>query len=175
MFRHTDYLQFDAKPEKPDPVYAHKLQELIGGAYGEMTVTMQYLFQGWSCRMPGKYKDLIMDVATEEMGHVEMIATMVARLLEGAPATATTKAAAADAGRRRGPGRHGPAAGHRGRRRPAAGGQQRLPWNGGTWPAATCWPSFRANATRGGGSQGRRGCMTQPTAADVPRPRRRTC
>jgi hypothetical protein len=33
-------------------VYAHKLQELIGGAYGEMTVTMQYLFQGWSCRMP---------------------------------------------------------------------------------------------------------------------------
>ena len=96
MFRHTDHLQFDAKPEKPDPVYAHKLQELIGGAYGEMTVTMQYLFQGWSCRMPGKYKDLIMDVATEEMGHVEMIATMVARLLEGAPATATAKAAAAD-------------------------------------------------------------------------------
>ena len=96
MFRHTDYLQFDAQPEKPDPVYAHKLQELIGGAFGEMTVTMQYLFQGWTCRMPGKYKDLIMDVATEEMGHVEMIATMVARLLEGAPATATTKAAAAD-------------------------------------------------------------------------------
>lgn len=44
MFRHIDYLQFEAKPEKPDPVYAHKLQELIGGAYGEMTVTMQYLF-----------------------------------------------------------------------------------------------------------------------------------
>ena len=52
MFRHTGYLQFDAAPEKPDPVYAHKLQELSGGAYGEMTVTMQYLFKGWSCRMP---------------------------------------------------------------------------------------------------------------------------
>src|ERR1700744_1438631 len=96
MFRHTDYLQFDAQPEKPDPVYAHKLHELIGGAYGERSVTMQYLFQCLNCRMPGKNKDLIMDVATEEMGHVEMIATMVARLLEGAPATATTKAAAAD-------------------------------------------------------------------------------
>jgi Mn-containing catalase len=96
MFRHTDYLQFDAKPEKPDPVYAHKLQELIGGAYGEMTVTMQYLFQGWNCRMEGKYKDLIMDIATEEIGHVEMLATMVARLLEGAPATESTKNAAAD-------------------------------------------------------------------------------
>ena len=41
--------------------------------------------------MPGKYKDLIMDIATEEVGHVEIIATMVARLLEGALATATTK------------------------------------------------------------------------------------
>ena len=77
-------------------MYAHKLQELIGGAYGEMTVTMQYLFQDWNCRMPGKYKDLIMNVATEEIGHMEMIATMVARLLEGAPNTATTKAAMAD-------------------------------------------------------------------------------
>jgi Mn-containing catalase len=96
VFRHTDHLQFDAKPEKPDPVYARKLQELIGGAYGEMTVTMQYLMQGWNCRMPGKYKDMIMDVATEEIGHVEMIATMVARLLEGAPATHVTKDAAAD-------------------------------------------------------------------------------
>ncbi|MFD0683431.1 manganese catalase family protein [Actinomadura fibrosa] len=96
MFRHDSRLQFAAKPDKPDPLYARKLQELIGGAYGEMTVTMQYLFQGWNCRMPGKYKDLIMDVATEEIGHVEMIATMVARLLEGAPATATSKAAAAD-------------------------------------------------------------------------------
>jgi Mn-containing catalase len=37
-----------------------------------------------------------MDITTEEMGHVEMIATMVARLLEGAPATAATKAATAD-------------------------------------------------------------------------------
>src|ERR1700689_1661872 len=96
MFRPTYRLQSESKPDQPDPVYAHKLQELIGGAYGDMTVTMQYLFQGWNCRMPGKYKDLIMDIATEEMGHVEMIATMIARLLEGAPATATTKAAAAD-------------------------------------------------------------------------------
>jgi Manganese containing catalase len=38
------------------------------GAAGQMTVTMQYLFQGWNCRMPGKSKDLIMDVATEEIG-----------------------------------------------------------------------------------------------------------
>ena len=46
---------------------------------------MQYLFQGWSCRGEEKYKDMLMDIATEEIGHVEMLATMVARLLEGAP------------------------------------------------------------------------------------------
>lgn len=92
MFRHTKHLQFEAKPEKPDALYAMKLQELIGGAWGEMTVTMQYLFQGWNCRVEGKYKDMIMDVATEEMGHVEMLATMVARLLEGAPSEVTAKA-----------------------------------------------------------------------------------
>src|SRR5215208_4097429 len=96
MFLHTSRLQFEAKPDRPDAHYARKLQELIGGAYGEMTVTMQYLFQGWNCRMEGKYKDLIMDVATEEIGHVEMIATMVARLLEGAPNETQEAAMASD-------------------------------------------------------------------------------
>src|SRR3954468_14139686 len=96
MFLHTSRLQFEAKPSQPDAHYARKLQELIGGAFGEMTVTMQYLFQGWNCRMEGKYKDLIMDVATEEIGHVEMLATMVARLLEGAPSDVTAKAVADD-------------------------------------------------------------------------------
>lgn len=92
MFYHTKRLQYEARPEKPDAAYAHKLQELIGGAWGEMTVTMQYLFQGWNCRVEGKYKDMIMDVATEEIGHVEMLATMVARLLEGAPSDESAKA-----------------------------------------------------------------------------------
>ncbi|SES33010.1 manganese catalase family protein [Lentzea albida] len=96
MFLHTSRLQFEAKPDRPDAHYARKLQELIGGAFGEMTVTMQYLFQGWNCRMEGKYKDLIMDVATEEIGHVEMLATMVARLLENAPSEATDEVAAKD-------------------------------------------------------------------------------
>jgi len=92
MFFHTKRLQYQAKPEKPDPVYAMKLQELIGGAYGEMTVMMQYLLQGWNCRMPGKYKDLLLDTGTEEIAHVEMLSVMVARLLEGAPAQTTAKA-----------------------------------------------------------------------------------
>lgn len=85
MFRHQKELQFEAKPDCPNPLIAKYLQELIGGQYGEMSVAMQYLFQGWSCRGEEKYKDMLMDIATEEIGHVEMLATMVARLLEGAP------------------------------------------------------------------------------------------
>jgi Mn-containing catalase len=96
MYRHVKNLQFAAKPSKPDPAYAMKLQELIGGQFGELTVTMQYLFQGWNCRIPGKYKDMLLDIGTEEIGHVEMISTMIARLLEGAPAETTEKAAAAN-------------------------------------------------------------------------------
>ncbi|HAQ4728317.1 TPA: manganese catalase family protein [Enterococcus faecium] len=85
MFRHQKELQFEAKPDRPNPLIAKYLQELIGGQYGEMSIAMQYLFQGWSCRGEEKYKDMLMDIATEEIGHVEMLATMVARLLEGAP------------------------------------------------------------------------------------------
>lgn len=44
MFYHIKELQYRAKPERPDPVYARKLQEVLGGQYGEMSVMMQYLF-----------------------------------------------------------------------------------------------------------------------------------
>lgn len=84
MFFHDKRLQYHAKPERPDPLYAKKLQEILGGQFGEMTVMMQYLFQGWNCRGPGKYRDMLLDIGTEEMAHVEMISTMIARLLEGA-------------------------------------------------------------------------------------------
>jgi len=83
MFYHKKHLQYFTPPTNPDPVYAKKLQELIGGAYGEMTVMMQYLFQGWN-RGPAKYRDMP-DIGTEEIGHVEMLATMIACLLDKAP------------------------------------------------------------------------------------------
>jgi Mn-containing catalase len=92
MFFHRKELQFHAKPERPDPVYAKKLQEILGGQFGEISVAMQYLFQGFNARGDAKYKDLIMDTGTEELGHVEMIATMIARLLDDAPINEQEKA-----------------------------------------------------------------------------------
>jgi Mn-containing catalase len=84
MFFHDKRLQYHARPERPDPTYAKKLQEVLGGQWGEITVSLQYLFQGWNCRAPGKYRDMLLDIGTEEIAHVEMLATMIARLLEGA-------------------------------------------------------------------------------------------
>ncbi|RSL30200.1 manganese catalase family protein [Salibacterium salarium] len=86
MFYHVKDLQYNAKPAYPDPVYAKKLQEVLGGQYGEITVMMQYLFQGFNCRADAKYRDLLFDIGTEEIAHVEMLATLIARLLDNAPA-----------------------------------------------------------------------------------------
>jgi hypothetical protein len=58
MFFRTNHLQFDAKPERPDPAFARMLQEPLGGQWGEISVMMTYLFQGWNCRGPAKYKDM---------------------------------------------------------------------------------------------------------------------
>jgi Mn-containing catalase len=93
MFFRSKNLQYNATPEKPDPVFARQLQEVIGGQWGEMSVMMTYLFQGWNCRGPAKYRDMLLDIGTEEIAHVEMLSTMVARLLEKAPVEAQEEAA----------------------------------------------------------------------------------
>ena len=85
MFFRQRHLQYHARPEKPDPIFAKQLQEVLGGQWGEISVMMTYLFQGWNCRGPEKYRDMLMDIGTEEIGHVEMLATMIARLLETSP------------------------------------------------------------------------------------------
>ncbi|TPW77515.1 manganese catalase family protein [Schumannella soli] len=85
MFFHRQELQHRAQPDKPDAVYARKLQEVLGGQYGEITVAMQYGFQAWNAHIPGKYRDLLYGIGAEEFGHIEMLATMIAQLLEKAP------------------------------------------------------------------------------------------
>jgi len=92
VFLHKQELQFASTPDKPDAVYARKLQEVLGGQYGEISVAMQYMFQGWNMHTPGKYRDLVFGIGAEEIGHVEMLATMIAQLLEKAPLGITSDA-----------------------------------------------------------------------------------
>ena len=92
MYFHRQELQHSATPDKPDAVYARKLQEVLGGQYGEISVAMQYQFQAWNMHMPGKYRDLVFGIGAEEMGHVEMLAVMIAQLLEKSPLGITEEA-----------------------------------------------------------------------------------
>ncbi len=96
MFYHDKRMQWPVSVETPDPLFARQLQQAIGGIEGEIRVCMQYFFQAWGARGPTtKYRDMLLHTATEEMGHIEMLATAVALNLETAPASAKDAAAQA--------------------------------------------------------------------------------
>ena len=70
--------------DEPNPKAAQALQEGLGGQFGEMRTMMQYLFQNINFRGDAKpYQDLLRSIATEEMGHVELISNTINVLLEG--------------------------------------------------------------------------------------------
>ncbi|MGF7214038.1 Mn-containing catalase [Spirosoma lacussanchae] len=84
MFYHDKKLQYKVRVDKPNPQFARALQQAIGGVEGEIRVCLQYLFQAWNSRGPLRYRDMLLDTGTEEMAHIEMLATAVALNLEGA-------------------------------------------------------------------------------------------
>jgi manganese catalase len=85
MFYTDKKLQFPVRVETPNPLFARALQQAIGGVEGEIRVALQYFFQAWGARGPAKYRDLLLNTGTEELAHIEMLATAVALNLEGAP------------------------------------------------------------------------------------------
>jgi len=94
MFFNDKRLQYPVTVETPDPLFARQLQQAIGGIEGEIRVCMQYFFQAWGARGPTtKYRDMLLNTATEEIGHIEMLATAVALNLETAPVTEQEDAA----------------------------------------------------------------------------------
>ena len=82
MFYHVKDLQFNARVSKPDPRFARILLEAFGGANGELTSAMQYFVQAFSCHnpFPDKY-DMLMDIATEELTHLEIVGATIQMLL----------------------------------------------------------------------------------------------
>ncbi|EGJ19395.1 catalase (plasmid) [Cereibacter sphaeroides WS8N] len=93
MFYVDKRLQFPVRVETPDPLFARALQQAIGGVEGEIRVAMQYFFQACGARGNPKFRDLLMNTAAEELGHIEMLATAVAMNLEGAPLSLQEEAA----------------------------------------------------------------------------------
>jgi Mn-containing catalase len=85
MYLRKSKLQYHAKPEKSNPIIARRLQEILGGQWGETTGMLAYTIQGWNTVGNEKYKDLLLDIGTEEIGHMEILATMINDLLRDAP------------------------------------------------------------------------------------------
>ena len=81
MFKHEKQLFHPVAVERPNPQYAVLMQEQLGGGNGEMKAAMQYLSQSFRIKDP-KIKDLFMDIAAEELGHMEMVAQTI-NLLNG--------------------------------------------------------------------------------------------
>ncbi|MVN21473.1 manganese catalase family protein [Mucilaginibacter arboris] len=84
MFYHVKELQFNARVSKPDPRFARLLLEQFGGSNGELKAAMQYFTQAFTCKQPypDKY-DLLMDIATEEFSHLEIVGATIQMLLGG--------------------------------------------------------------------------------------------
>lgn len=84
MFYHVKELQFNARVSQPDVRFARLLLEQFGGGNGELKAAMQYFIQAFPCRKPypDKY-DLLMDIATEEFSHLEIVGATIQMLLTG--------------------------------------------------------------------------------------------
>lgn len=84
MFYHVKELQFNARVSRPDPAFATLLLEQFGGANGELAAALRYFGQAFGAKnpYPDKY-DLLMDIATEEFSHLEIVGATIQMLLTG--------------------------------------------------------------------------------------------
>jgi Mn-containing catalase len=99
MILRIDRLQVQLpQPSEPDPAGAAAVQELLGGRFGEMSTFLNYTFQSFNFRNrqgARPFYDLVANIAAEEFGHVELVATTVNTMLTGASPTNDGRAPAA--------------------------------------------------------------------------------
>ncbi|HEY0834170.1 MAG TPA: manganese catalase family protein [Azospirillum sp.] len=95
MFMHNKNLMYTVRVSEPNPALASLMLEQFGGPQGELAAAMRYFTQALADEDPGR-KDMLIDIATEELSHLEVIGSIVAmltkgskgKLAEGAEATA---------------------------------------------------------------------------------------
>ncbi|MGJ4929340.1 DUF892 family protein [Bradyrhizobium sp. HKCCYLS2038] len=93
MYHHVKKLMFTVRVDEPDPRFGNMLLEQFGGANGELAAAMQYSIQGLNCEDPDR-KDLLMDIGTEELSHLEVVGTLARMHLK--PSKFDREAAEAD-------------------------------------------------------------------------------
>ena len=75
MYHHVKKLMYTVRVDVPDPKFGNMLLEQFGGANGELAAAMQYSIQGLNCEDPER-KDLLMDIGTEELSHLEIVGAL---------------------------------------------------------------------------------------------------
>ena len=93
MYHHVKQLMYTVRIGVPDPRFGNMLLEQFGGANGELAAAMQYSVQGINCDDPER-KDLLMDIGTEELSHLEVIGVLTRMHLR--PTKSNRSAAEAD-------------------------------------------------------------------------------
>lgn len=83
MFVHNKKLQYTVHVDSPDPRFAKMCLEQFGGPNGELAAAMRYFTQGWAESDVAR-RDMLLDIATEELSHLEMVGHVIAGLLKGA-------------------------------------------------------------------------------------------
>lgn len=83
MFIHNKRLQYTVRVAQPNPGLANLLLEQFGGAQGELAAASRYFTQALAEDDPGR-KDLLMDIATEELSHLEIVGSIIVMLNKGA-------------------------------------------------------------------------------------------
>src|ERR1700719_839840 len=93
MYHHVKKLMYTVNVGEPDPKFGKMLLEQFGGANGELAAAMQYSIQGLNCEDAAR-KDMLMDIGTEELSHLEIVGTLARMHLK--PMKTSRKAAEAD-------------------------------------------------------------------------------
>ena len=82
MFMHNKKLMYTVRVSEPNPGLATLMLEQFGGPQGELAAAMRYFTQALADEDPGR-KDMLLDIATEELSHLEVIGSIVAMLNRG--------------------------------------------------------------------------------------------
>ena len=94
MYHHIKKLMYTVNIGEPDVKFGNMLLEQFGGANGELAAAMQYTIQGWNCIDDLGRRDLLLDIGTEELSHLEVVGALIRMHLK--PLKTNREAADAD-------------------------------------------------------------------------------
>jgi Mn-containing catalase len=77
MYHHVKKMMYTVNVDSPNIRFGNMLLEQFGGANGELAAAMQYTLQGWNCVDDLARRDLLLDIGTEELSHLEVVGALI--------------------------------------------------------------------------------------------------